>query len=331
MRLASFLAGGREAIGFEVVEGQIVDLADALRFAGSSSPASPPTNMLSLILAGSSALATLRAAHARALKSRGDLKTYTAEEVTWRAPVPSPSKVVCLALNNRALDKIKIRAPTDHPAFFLKPSTAVTGHLCPIRLRASFGLTHPEPELGVVIAQTLKDVSPAAALDGIFGYTIVNDITSVGMREEDSFSVRCFKPGPTPGATTIGEAHTTYPGRYKASDTFAPMGPWIVTRDEIPDPAALKIECRLGEKLVASDHTRNYVWGVAEALSHISHTMTLLPGDVVSMGTAVGGDTDDPDAPEVPGVTRANLVGFAERVSVKISKLGTLTNWIQMV
>ena len=330
MKLASFLAGGSEAIGFEVVEGQIVDLADALRFAGSSA-ASPPTNMLSLILAGSSALATLRAAHARALKSSGDLKTYSAEEVTWRAPVPSPSKVVCLALNNRALDKIKIRAPTDHPAFFLKPSTAVTGHLCPIRLRASFGLTHPEPELGVVIAQTLKDVSPAAALDGIFGYTIVNDITSVGMREEDSFSVRCFKPGPTPGATTIGEAHTTYPGRYKASDTFAPMGPWIVTRDEISDPAALKIECRLGEKLVASDHTRNYVWGVAEALSHISHTMTLLPGDVVSMGTAVGGDTDDPDAPEVPGVTRANLVGFAERVSVTISKLGTLTNWIQMV
>ena len=114
MRLASFLAGGREAIGFEVVEGQLVDLADALRFAGSSA-ASPPTNMLSLILAGSSALATLRAAHARALKSRGDLKTYSAEEVTWRAPVPSPSKVVCLALNNRALDKIKIRAPTDRP------------------------------------------------------------------------------------------------------------------------------------------------------------------------------------------------------------------------
>src|SRR4029450_9492804 len=109
------------------------------------------------------------------------IKTYSAEECTWRAPVPSPSKVICLALNNRALDRIKIRAPTDHPAFFLKPSTAVTGHFCPIRLRASFGLTHPEPELGVVIAQTLKDVSPAAALDGIFGYTIVNDITSVGM------------------------------------------------------------------------------------------------------------------------------------------------------
>jgi 2-keto-4-pentenoate hydratase/2-oxohepta-3-ene-1,7-dioic acid hydratase in catechol pathway len=287
--------------------------------------------MISLIRSGAPGLAALRSVHTRALESRGDLKAYAADEIIWRAPVPSPSKVVCLALNNRALDKIKIRAPTDHPAFFLKPSTAVTGHRGPIRLRESFGLTHPEPELGVVIAQTLQDVPPSAAIEGVFGYTIVNDITSVGMREEDSFSVRYFKPGPTDGETTVGEAHTTYPGRYKASDTFAPMGPYLVTRDEIPDPAALRIECRLGDKLVASDHTRNYVWGVADALSNISRTMTLLPGDVVSMGTAVGGDADDPDAPEVPGVTRANLVGFASEVSVTISRLGTLTNWIQMI
>ena len=257
MKLASFLAGGREAIGFEVRRRSSSSmLADAPRFAGSSA-ASPPTNMLSLIRAGSSALASSCAPRTPGHSNHAVTARPTApKKSAWRAPVRSPSKVVCLALNNRALDKIKIRAPTDHPAFFLKPCTALTGHLCPIRLRAAFGLTHPEPELGVVIAQTLKDVSPAAALDGVFGYTIVNDITSVGMREEDSFSVRYFKPGDTPGAVTVGEAHTTYPGRYKASDTFAPMGPWIVTRDEIPDPAALKIECRLGERLVASDHTR---------------------------------------------------------------------------
>jgi 2-keto-4-pentenoate hydratase/2-oxohepta-3-ene-1,7-dioic acid hydratase in catechol pathway len=165
----------------------------------------------------------------------------------------------------------------------------------------------------------------------VFGYSILNDITSVGMREEDSFSVRYFKPGEKPGEVTVGEAHTTYPGRYKASDTFAPMGPWLVTRDEIPDPAALRIECRLGERLVASDHSKNYVWGVAQALSHISRTMTLLAGDVVSMGTAVGGDEDDPSAPHVPGVTRANLNGFDGQVSVTIARIGTLSNSIQMI
>jgi 2-keto-4-pentenoate hydratase/2-oxohepta-3-ene-1,7-dioic acid hydratase in catechol pathway len=129
----------------------------------------------------------------------------------------------------------------------------------------------------------------------------------------------------------VGEAHTTYPGRYKASDTFAPMGPFVVTADEVPDPAALKIECRLGDRLIAADHTKNYVWGVPQALSHISRTMTLLPGDVVSMGTAVGGDADDPSAPNVPGVTRINLVGTAANVSITISRLGTLVNSIQMV
>jgi 2-keto-4-pentenoate hydratase/2-oxohepta-3-ene-1,7-dioic acid hydratase in catechol pathway len=331
MRLASFRAAGSDRIGFELTGGRLVDAAEALGFAGGPAAADPPGDMLALIRAGAEGLAALYRAHTALLESQDSVRTWGGGEVTWHAPVPAPSKVVCLALNNRALDAIKIRAPTDHPAFFLKPSTAVTGHRCAIRLRASFGLTHPEPELGVVIGHALENASPATAIDGVYGYTIVNDVTSVGMREEDSFSVRCFKPGSTPGELSVGEAHTTYPGRYKASDTFAPMGPWLVTRDEVPDPAALRIECRLGDKLVASDHTRNYVWGVADALSQISRTMTLLPGDVVSMGTAVGGEADDPETPEVPGVTRANLVGFSGEVSITISRLGTLVNTIRMI
>lgn len=346
MRLASFHAEGRDRIGVELSEGRLIDIADALRETGSEFNSDPvsksgaPVDMIALIRAGERVLAPLRQLgsefnsdplNVRESDPPKGLRVYSSGEITWHAPVRAPSKVVCLALNNRALDAIKIKAPTDHPAFFLKPSTAVTGHLSAIRLRPSFGLTHPEPELGVVIGRTLKDVTPAAAMEGVFGYTIVNDVTSVGMREEDSFSVRYFKPGKEPGNVTVGEAHTSYPGRYKASDTFAPMGPYVVTRDEIPDPAALKIQCWLGEKLVASDHTRNYVWGVADALAHISRTMTLLPGDIVSMGTAVGGDADDPETPEVPGVTRANLVGFKGNVSITISKLGTLTNSIQMI
>ena len=327
MKLASFRADGRDRIGFATSDGGLVDIADALEAAESTQRA--PGDMLELIRAGAPLLDALCDAAARVRPGR--VREYAGDEVSWHPPVRTPSKVVCLALNNRALDAIKIRAPTDHPAFFLKPYTALTGHLSPIRLRAAYGLTHPEPELGVVVLHTLKDVTPEAALAGVFGYTIVNDVTSVGMREEDSFSVRYFKPGDTPGTVEVGEAHTSYPGRYKASDTFAPIGPWVVTREEIPDPATLKIECRLGERLVASDHSKNYVWGVAHALAHISRTMTLLPGDVVSMGTAVGGDEDDPAAPNVPGVTRANLVGFDGLVSVTIERIGTLANPVQMI
>jgi len=320
MKLASFHADGRDRIGVELWPGAIVDIADLLK--------QPPADMRTLIEAGTRLLDELRIAIE---DKRPGARTFSVDAVRWHPPVRTPSKVVCLALNNRALDKIKIRAPTDHPAFFLKPFTALTGHKTAIRLRKSYGLTHPEPELAVVIGHMLSNASPEQAMDAVYGYSIVNDITSVGMREQDSFSVRYFKPGPGPGETTPGEAHTTYPGRYKASDTFAPMGPWLVTRDEIPDPAALRIECRLGERLVASDHTKNYVWAVAPALSHISQTMTLLPGDVVSMGTAVGGNEDDPNAPNVPGVTRADLNGFGGIVSVTIDRIGTLDNSIEMI
>lgn len=326
MKLASFAAEGSDRIGVQAPGGELIDVADLLRAAGSTRQT--PDDMIALIRAGEPLLEVLRDAMATA---SGKVLSFDPDEVDWHPPVRTPSKVVCIALNNRALDKIKIRAPTDHPAFFLKPFTALTGHRTAVRLRKAYGLTHPEPELCVVIAKRLKDATAETTLDAVFGYSILNDITCVGMREEDSFSVRTFKPGPTAGQVTVGEAHTSYPGRYKASDTFAPMGPWLVTRDEIPDPAGLKIECRMGDRLVAYDHTKNYVWGVALALSHISRTMTLLPGDVVSMGTAVGGNEDDPNAPDVPGVTRADLNGFDRDVTVTIASIGTLTNSIQMI
>jgi len=329
MKLASCIVQGQSCIGLQLPSGALVDIAALARVIAPRQPV--PADLLALIQGGAPALASLHALSEAAAKAGDSLPRIDVSAVTWLPPVVTPSKIVCLALNNRALDAIKIRAPTDHPAFFLKPHTALTGHLQAIRLRAAYGLTHPEPELGVVIGTRLSNVTPQQALAGVFGYTIVNDVTSVGMREEDSFSVRYFKPGPAPGEVTVGEGHTSYPGRYKASDTFAPMGPWLVTRDEIPDPADLRIECRMGDRLVASDHTRNYVWDVPNALSHISRTMTLLPGDIVSMGTAVGGETDDPAAPQVPGVTRANLAGLQGLVSVSIERLGTLSNHVQMI
>jgi 2,4-didehydro-3-deoxy-L-rhamnonate hydrolase len=328
VKLASFRAEGRNRVGFALPSGGLVDIAAALQASGSRADADhfASDDMHALIRAGTPALDSVRRAYSFAVASPERLRVFTASEVTWHPPVRTPSKIVCLALNNRALDAIKIKAPTDHPAFFLKPSTALAGHLQPVRLRKAFGLTHPEPELAVIVGRELKNVRPEDALNGVFGYSILNDITSVGMREEDSFTLRYFRPDPATGGVVPGEAHTSYPGRYKSSDTFAPMGPYLVTADEIPDPAALKISCSLGNRLVASDHTKNYVWNVANALAHITRTMTLLPGDIVSMGTGVGGEEDDQRSPQIPGVTKVNLVGFEGEVSVTIDGLGTLSN-----
>lgn len=319
MRLATVNYNGETRLCI-VEQGGCVDITSVVR---SIIPGGADDDMIALIRKGPAALETLR----HALETNSPiLERLDPEAVIWLPPVIMPSKIVCIALNNRGLDAAKVRAPTDHPAFFVKSQNALVGHQQPINLHRAYGLTHPEPELAVIIGKKIRDASPSEALDAIFGYTIMNDVTSVGMREEDSFTFRYLQPDPTGGAAIAVEGHTTYPGRYKGSDGFAPLGPYIVTRDEIADPDALEINCWLGDQLVASDNTRNYVWSVANALSHVSRTMTLLPGDVVSMGTAVGGETDDPARPEIPGVTRANLVGHEGVIAIEISGIGRLSN-----
>lgn len=320
MKLASFHAQGRDCIGCLAADGLLVD------FAAFRSLQDPPGDMIALIRRGADFLAELSAG-----LDRYDGPRFDPAHVEWHPPVRQPSKIVCVALNNRSLDKIKIKAPTDHPAFFLKPATALTGHRTPIRMKPRFGFAHPEPEIAVIIGERLCDATPDQAMAGVFGYSILNDVTSVGMREEDSFSLRYFRPDAATGDLVEGVAHTTYPGRYKASDTFAPMGPFLVTRDEVPDPADLAIKCLMDDQLVASDHSANYVWSVADAISHISQTMTLLPGDIVSMGTAVGGNLDDPSAPHIPGVTRCNINGYQGEIRIEIERLGTLVNTVSTV
>lgn len=317
MRLASFRAGGVARIGVATASG-LVDIAELI---------DSPGDMISLIGESPRMLEQLEAALTRV--DTAQLRSYQNDEIEWLPPVLRPSKIVCLALNNRSLDAIKIKAPTDHPAFFLKPWTALAGHRTAIRIKHEFGFTHPEPELAVVVGRPLQDATPEQARAAVFGYSILNDVTCVGMRDEDSFALRYFRPEGDGMVEDV--AHTSYPGRYKASDTFAPMGPWLVTASEVPDPAALAIRCWMGERLVASDHSSNYVWSVADALSHISQTMTLLPGDVVSMGTAVGGDQDDPNAPHIPGITRCNINGYPGEIRIGIDRLGELVNTVMTV
>lgn len=298
-----------------------IDITDAVR---SITGGSGEDDMIALIRKGPSALQQLD----RIIQedASNGLRPIAIDSVEWLPPVVAPTKIVCIALNNRALDAVKLRAPTDHPAFFVKTQNALLGHQQPLRLRPSFGLTHPEPELAVIIGRKLTDASPAEALNSIFGFTIMNDVTSVGMREEDSFTFRYYLPGPAGGELIAAEGHTTYPGRYKGSDGFAPLGPYIVTRDEIDDPDALDIRCWLGDRLVADDNTRNYVWSVGDGLSHISRSVTLMPGDVVSMGTAVGAETDAPGKSKKYPVSQANLVGHRGAVSIEITGLGRLSN-----
>jgi 2-keto-4-pentenoate hydratase/2-oxohepta-3-ene-1,7-dioic acid hydratase in catechol pathway len=245
-------------------------------------------------------------------------RVLAADEIVWLPPV-RPGKICCVAINNRSFDKDRISGP-DHPAFFLKSPTSLIGHGQTIELRESYGLTHPEPELAIVIGRKSKDLTSSSAMEAVFGYTILNDVTSIRMRNEDYFHFRFDVPDQSGGYTAI-EQHTSYAGRYKSADTFGPIGPVIVTSDEIPDPDNLRVECRLDGEIVQSDSTASYRYTVAEVVSFVSQYETLLPGDVISMGTAVSnlGRATRP-------LSSLDLRAGVQDVSITIDGIGTLRN-----
>ncbi len=311
MRLASVQHGEREFLGLAVGDG-VLDLSEALG-------AAAPRDMIELIRGFAALEATLVAIkHRAATDPAGSI--YAMDEVTWRAPVPNPSKICCLALNNSA-NADRIMSGPRHPATFIKPASALTGHGQAIECRPEYGRVHPEPELAFIVGKTASRISAAEAMDHVFGYTIHNDITSPTMRGEDTFHYKAIHPkGGDSREIEYVETWVSYPGSYKCADTFSCMGPWLVTRSAIADPHNLGVRCLHKGETVTEDNTGNLFFKIPETLAFISSYMTLSPGDVVSMGTALkksagGGAVQNIDLNKLGGP-----------VSVAIDGLGELTN-----
>jgi 2-keto-4-pentenoate hydratase/2-oxohepta-3-ene-1,7-dioic acid hydratase in catechol pathway len=220
-------------------------------------------------------------------------------DVEWMPPVRRPSKVLGVAINNRnSADSAYFIS--DHPALFTSPSSAMVGHGQPIVIRGEYGLTHPEAELGVIIGRESKDLSPEEALDAIFGYTIVNDVTSVDLKSEDTvvfdISSVASAGGEREGQRPAGFEHSpdnsmqlTYHARSKGTDTFTPIGPWVVTPDEVGSPDNLFVHLSMNGKLLTQDSTASLRNSAATVVSFASRYFTLFPGDVIHLGTAVSG------------------------------------------
>jgi 2-keto-4-pentenoate hydratase/2-oxohepta-3-ene-1,7-dioic acid hydratase in catechol pathway len=235
----------------------------------------------------------------------------------WLPPITRPGKICGIAMNNSASNERKISAP-DHPAFFLKPASCLIGHLETIEIRSYYGSVHPEPELAVVIGSAARDVAADDASAYIFGYTIFDDITGNGMRSEDLFRYYAlYASTEDPDVLERREQHLSYAGRYKGTDNFGVMGPWLVSRDEIPNPDDLGVNCKVGGEVVAADSTRYYNYKVAEIVSFISQFQTLQPGDIVACGTAF-----KPSA-QRKSIHHANLQKVAGPVEISIDGLGT--------
>jgi 2-keto-4-pentenoate hydratase/2-oxohepta-3-ene-1,7-dioic acid hydratase in catechol pathway len=334
MRLASFHAGGRDRVGVRLDDGSplesdgiVIDLAEGALAAGAPpAEAARLAEMLSLI-ESADALQPLIARTIAHVGARSDrVARYRTQDIRWHAPVRRPTKIICLALNNSA-NADRIMSGPKHPASFVKAANALVGHGEAIRIKPAYGRCHPEPELALVVGRSAREIRAESAYDHVFGYTIHNDITSPTMRGEDTFHYRAIHPAKDDAARIeYVDTWVSYPGRYKNSDTFSPLGPWLVTRDEIADPHALEVSCHHKGELVTADNTVNLFYKVPEVLAFLSQFMTLMPGDVVSMGTALKRST-----PGSRAVQNVELDKLGGPVSVSIAGLGTLSNPVEIV
>jgi 2-keto-4-pentenoate hydratase/2-oxohepta-3-ene-1,7-dioic acid hydratase in catechol pathway len=244
--------------------------------------------------------------------------------LSWLPPLPRPGKIICVALNNSA-NASRIMSGPAHPATFSKPASSLLGHGRPIRLKAEFGRVHPEPELAVVIGRKGADIPLDLAVDHVFGYTIINDLTSPDMRAEDTFHYRAIHPATDGEGIEYVDTWVSYPGRYKGTDCFGPIGPWIVTADEIPDPHDLTVSCVHQGRVVTEDSTANLTHKVADVISFLSGYQTLEPGDIIAMGTALKASASGGAA-----VQNVNLTRLGGPIEVTISGIGTLRNPVEV-
>jgi len=214
--------------------------------------------------------------------------------VALDAPIPRPSKVICIGLNYRD-HAIESNLPIpETPTVFCKFPTAVTGPGHPIVLPAASTRPDYEAEMAVVIGKGGRYIPEAAWRDHVFGYTILNDV-----------SARDFQMATS--QWMIG----------KTFDTFAPIGPAIVTADEIEDPHNLEISLELNGEEMQHSNTRNLIFGVPQLIAHLSSVFTLEPGDIIATGTPAGvGFARKPPRYLKPG----------DEVRIKVQGIGELVN-----
>ena len=182
------------------------------------------------------------------------------------ACVGNVSKLVCVGLNYVDHAKEAGAQIPSEPVLFLKAISSVTGPNDDVMLPKGAEKGDWEVELGIVIGTKAQYVSVHDALKHVAGYCIVNDVSERNYQLERG------------GNWSKG----------KSADTFCPMGPWLVTSDEIPDPQALDLVCEVSGQRMQNGSTKNMIFSCAQIVSYISHFMTLMPGDVIPTGTPAG-------------------------------------------
>jgi ureidoglycolate lyase len=209
-------------------------------------------------------------------------------------PVARPLNFVCIGLNYADHAAESNMPIPKEPIIFLKSLSAFQGPNDEVRIPRGSKKTDWEVELGVVIGKKAKYVPESAALEYVAGYCVVNDVSEREYQLERG------------GAWDKG----------KGCDTFGPVGPWLVTRDEVPDPQNLDLWLEVDGKRMQNGNTRTMIFGVAKLVSYVSHFITLYPGDIISTGTPPGVGAGMKPEPVFlkPGQTmRLGIAGLGEQ------------------
>jgi 2-keto-4-pentenoate hydratase/2-oxohepta-3-ene-1,7-dioic acid hydratase in catechol pathway len=264
MRLATYARDGepRPAAVRTSTSGalEFVDLRDA--------DATLPATVQDILAGGAATLARADAAARSTEASRGARPLGSpVGGITLLAPILTPQKILCVGLNYADHAAETGATVGDEPVIFNKLPTCLRGPEAPIELPPESSEVDYEAELVIVIGKTARRVSRDAARSHVAGYCCGHDVSARDWQKN--------KPGKQ---WLLG----------KTFDSFAPLGPWIVTADEVPNPENLKIQMRLNGETMQNSSTTQLIFGVDYLVSYLSHVCTLLPGDLIYTGTPPG-------------------------------------------
>jgi len=219
---------------------------------------------------------------------------YKEAEVFFLPPVGNPQKIICLGMNYRQHAQEMGREPPKYPTLFGKFPHTLIGHKNPIQLPEISDQVDYEAELAIVIGKAGKSIKAEDAFKHIAGYTVLNDV-----------SVRDF------------QNRTLQWLQGKNFDRSCPVGPYLVTKDEVPNPDALEIELRLNGTVMQHSNTSDFIFSVPDIIEYISQIMTLEPGDIISTGTPSGvGVARDPQV----------FLKAGDLVEIELQGVGRLVN-----
>lgn len=329
MKLVTFQTDGQERLG-ACVDQNVFDLNTcyALYIMGAKSQINQedleqmkekvknemPSNMIGFLQLGDQAIARAE----KVLKRMADFSAsnipksavYNINDIQILAPIPKPGKILCLAGNYAEHIREGGRAVVEKekmaPRVFMKPYTAVIGYGKSILIPKKGNKIDWEAELAVVIGKKGKYITKDSAHNYIAGYTVINDVS-----ERELIIDADREP------SEWNDFFDWLNGKWM--DTFAPMGPYLVTKDEIDDPHDLGIRLRVNGEIKQNSNTGNMIFNIPELIEFISGLMTIEPGDVIATGT-----------PEGTGHASGVFLKKGDVVEVEIDKIGLLMNPVDL-